>query len=68
MSGIRGVLVGVLWGCLIGAVMLWTIGGAALLTFLWLFAATWRTLFRNFAPSRRDDPAVFQAQHSSSHG
>jgi hypothetical protein len=48
--------------------MLWIFGGAAFLTFLWLFGATWRTLFRNFAPSRRNDAAVFQAQHSSSHG
>jgi hypothetical protein len=50
------------------SVMFWIFGGAAFLASLWLFGATWRTLFRNFAPSRRNDGAVFQAQHSSSHG
>jgi hypothetical protein len=51
--------------------MLWMLGCAAFLTFgtfLWLFEATWRTLFRGFVPSRRNDASVFQAQHSSSHG
>jgi hypothetical protein len=48
--------------------MVWVFGGATLLTGLWLFGATWRTLFRSFSPSRRSDAAVFQAQHSSSHG
>jgi hypothetical protein len=52
-----------LW-IVVGAVFV----GAAFLTFLWLFAATWSTLFRSFAPSRYNDGAVFQAQHSTSHG
>jgi hypothetical protein len=48
--------------------MLWIFGGAPFLAFLWLFGATWRTLFRSFVPSRRNEAIVFQAQHSSSHG
>lgn len=48
--------------------MWWIFGAAAFLTFGWIFGATWRTLFRSFAPSRRNDATVFQAQHSSSHG
>jgi hypothetical protein len=48
--------------------MLWIFAGSAVLTFLWFAGATWRTLFRSFAPSRRNDAAAFWAQHSSSHG
>ena len=48
--------------------MLWIFGGTAFLAFLWIFGATWRTLFRGFAPSRLNDAAAFHAQHSSSHG
>jgi hypothetical protein len=48
--------------------MVWIFGAAILLAAVWLFGDTWRTLFRSFQPSRRSDGAVFQAQHSSSHG
>jgi hypothetical protein len=48
--------------------MEWIFGGAASLAFLWIVAPTWRTLFRSFQPTRRNDALAFQAQHSSSHG
>jgi hypothetical protein len=52
-----------------GSLMMWIFGGTAFSTFfLWVFAPTGRSLFRNYSPSRRNDAIVFQAQHSSSHG
>jgi hypothetical protein len=48
--------------------MLWIFVGGAVAAFLWMFGATWRTLFRSFTPSRRSDAAAFWGQHSSSHG